>query len=85
MPEPPVPFPPQPHSKSLPLRQNTFRVICRIGGERYAIDVTAAISEFPAGPGEVQSGPDIETMERNGRIYWCRRVNPARKEEWDEC
>jgi hypothetical protein len=59
-------------------------------GARGVATVTAITKKtyrlwFPTGPGEVQSGPDIETMERNGRIYWCRRINPARKEEWDEC
>ena len=34
---------------------------------------------FPTGPGEVQSGPDIETMERNGRIYWRRRLSSSER------
>jgi hypothetical protein len=31
---------------------------------------------FPSGPDVVPSRPDIETMERNGRMYWRRRLRP---------
>jgi hypothetical protein len=57
MPEPPVPFPPKPDSDGAPLRQNTFRLICAVCGERYAIDVTASIIALRPQPAEVIGMP----------------------------